>query len=57
MSFRKVLKKINVGEIQPDETVEAVKEATLLAKVRSLLHIIGSVYIMQSQTRDVFLID
>ena len=42
MSFRKVLKKINVGEIQPDETVEAIKEATLLAKVRTLLHVIRS---------------
>ena len=30
---RKVLKEISVGEIKPDETVDAVKEARLLAKV------------------------
>ena len=31
--FRKVLKEISVGDIKPDETVDAVKEARLLAKV------------------------
>ena len=30
---RKVLKKISVGEIKPDETIEAVREAALLAQV------------------------
>ena len=56
MSFRKVLKKINVGEIQPDETVEAVKEATLLAKVRTLLHIIRSLHMLQRQSHDILMI-
>jgi len=31
---RKVLKEISVGDIKPDETVDAVKEARLLANVR-----------------------
>lgn len=31
--FRKVLKQIAVTELQPDETVDAVREARLLAKV------------------------
>ena len=31
---RKILKKISVGEIQPNETVEAVREAALLAQVK-----------------------
>ena len=31
---RKVLKKISVAELQPDETVGAVREARLLAKVK-----------------------
>ena len=31
---RKVLKQIEVGDLLPDETVGAVKEAQLLAKVR-----------------------
>ena len=31
--LRKVLKEISVGDIKPDETVDAVKEARLLAKV------------------------
>ena len=30
---RKVLKQIFVGELQPDDTVDAVREARLLAKV------------------------
>ena len=30
---RKVLKQIAVSELQPDETVDAVREARLLAKV------------------------
>ena len=30
---RKVLKQIAVAELQPDETVDAVREARLLAKV------------------------
>ena len=30
---RKVLKQITVAELQPDETVDAVREARLLAKV------------------------
>ncbi|XP_019849874.1 PREDICTED: serine/threonine-protein kinase Nek11-like [Amphimedon queenslandica] len=30
---KKVLKRINIGEVQPNETVEAVKEATLLAQL------------------------
>lgn len=33
---RKVLKEISVGDIKPDETVDAVKEARLLAKVEAL---------------------
>lgn len=33
--FRKVLKQIFVGELQPDDTVDAVREARLLAKVTS----------------------
>ena len=32
--LRKVLKEISVGDIKPDETVDAVKEARLLAKVK-----------------------
>lgn len=32
--LRKVLKQIFVGELQPDDTVDAVQEARLLAKVR-----------------------
>ena len=32
---RKVLKQIAVSELQPDETVDAVREARLLAKVNS----------------------
>ena len=35
---RKVLKRIKVGEIQPNETIEAVKEATLLAKVQYVIY-------------------
>ena len=31
---RKVLKQIAVTDLQPDETVDAVREARLLAKVR-----------------------
>ena len=31
--LRKVLKQIFVGELQPDDTVDAVREARLLAKV------------------------
>ena len=31
--YRKVLKQIAVSELQPDETVDAVREARLLAKV------------------------
>ena len=31
---RKVLKQIGVADLLPDETVDAVKEARLLAKVR-----------------------
>ena len=34
---RKVLKQILVAELQPDETVDAVREARLLAKVCGLL--------------------
>lgn len=30
---RKVVKKIKIGEVQPNETIEAVKEATLLSQV------------------------
>ena len=33
LSLRKVLKQIAVTELQPDETVDAVREARLLAKV------------------------
>jgi signal recognition particle subunit SEC65 len=33
MISRKVLKQIAVSELQPDETVDAVREARLLAKV------------------------
>ena len=31
--YRKVLKQIPVGDLQPEETVDAVREARLLAKV------------------------
>ena len=31
--FRKVLKEIYVGELQPDETVDAMREAKLLSTV------------------------
>ena len=31
--FRKVLKEIFVGELQPDETVDAMREAKLLSTV------------------------
>lgn len=31
--FRKVLKEISVGELQPDETVDAVREARVLSKL------------------------
>ena len=36
--FRKVLKQIAVAELQPDETVDAVREARLLAKVGVVCH-------------------
>ena len=35
LHYRKVLKQIVVAELQPDETVDAVREARLLAKVNS----------------------
>ena len=31
--FRKVLKKIPIGDVEPDDTISAVSEARLLAKV------------------------
>ena len=31
--FRKVLKEISVGDLQPDETVDAMHEARLLSKL------------------------
>lgn len=36
----KVLKEISVGEMQPDETIESVHEANLLAKLNHP-HIVG----------------
>lgn len=31
------MKKIKIGEVQPNETIEAVKEATLLSQVMSMV--------------------
>ena len=36
---RKVLKEIYVGELQPDETVDAMREARLLSNVCLILHL------------------
>ena len=38
INHRKVLKQIAVSELQPDETVDAVREARLLAKVSMMYH-------------------
>lgn len=37
VNCRKVLKKISVGDLDPDETIEAVREATLLSQVHTSL--------------------
>ena len=45
MVCRKVLKQIAVAELQPDETVDAVREARLLAKVSKVaigMYLLGS---------------
>ena len=41
---RKVLKQIAVAELQPDETVDAVREARLLAKVIRVYYSTGKCF-------------